>query len=1795
MIGDPILSAGQNTFYRTADLQVDVPLGSITLSRSFSSSPLTYIPLGSSSWGNKLKSVPVPFGRYASDESNTNPKFLWTTNFYSYVAHDIPSTNNPVDVQTIWGNFQSYTDCQITTNGHCATQQQKVSTSDRLLRLDAGYIFIQRDGTRQYYEARFISDAGTGSTGTTRELFFLTRLADVEGRTYAVVEYKSPDGGGMCPEGMAGTSPGAPYIFRIKSAYIDAGIGFTWGVKTIPGSSATECVITQATVLRPDGIGPSVPFTYRNNQSGWLESAAGGLEPELYNYDGGFGRVVDGQYVAFNPASGVGADGTGSTVGEMFDVAGTSGGVTCASNTCCASFSGYKEYKRTVTYNGENFGNGTSTDPGFVREFGHRDIDTSAYSVYHGTPIHRRVDSCGSNTDSCTAGEEIYGWLQSSGTTSGACTNANASAYRNERSNWFIDRNRREADTGVDAGPFSGEYYTRWERRGIERGVGPNVTSGNPLETWGQGFGYTSDLSAQFVNHTYRSSVLEPGGDAGVVYWHARTSNPNPPYLDIITGRVERVYQYGFTKNSSGTTVFRVLGTFYKTQRTCEDAVAPDPLGRTVLIEGPCEVTAVGAASCIDSTFPRTELHYFPTTDLNANAGRLNRAVQFPNGGCAGGLVTRYESYTPEGDPQEMHDANDAGTFYTYDNRRITSRSVPKPGGGNKTWYYGWDNGKLKSIAYPEGNYELFCYRSGTDCDGTWLRNLQWQAKASNATATSWSERIDYEYWPNDSLKRATYTIDNNPTAVRREEWFDQNAEGDPVRQQVGTGTGSFVHRRKFDGAGNLIAVGPAFNYPGGLPEFCSGSDGRCAWLSYDRANRLGQLDVYPTGSSPGIRTCFDSDKHGNITRVSQGCSTSSSCDLNGGLSTCATANSVNDYQYDDFGNVVTATLANTDDGSGSARGVTRYVYDALGSMTEAKFPSGLWQAHTYDKLGRLLGTTSYPYEAFTLTYDDATVAPSACGPLSNTKGRLVSRTDAVWTTYYSYDSEGRIVRESKKAVGQSDCRTSAPYLDTVYTYSWNGNLTSIRYPHGRTVTYTYPSSGASIDRVSSVSITTHDGTGFNGTQTIIDSVSWEPYGGLRSYVTNHVGSSNSSRVEYMLGGVTTEAPGTGSVTACGNSFGSTNDKTGRLRSLRVSNGPGTLGSGNGEIFKRLYTWTADQVARMDTCYLDDNLPITEIASYDKALRLTQVYAPNRPTSGGWQGNQSYTYDSRGNKTNIVVDIYGSNYGLGYAGNWPWGLTHLPDVLLKESSGGLAHDFYVDRDGFTYAISTPNTSETELGSYFYFNRRAAGTYSSVSFTDMTTWRTFFYRYDAFNRRINKTYPTDTTDYFFYDTGHQLLEDRGNSTTVFPGTPYSLEEYIWLDGRPLAIVRSKLNSSLQHFTADGSGTCDRNGQSVNCGTYFVVTDHIGKPVLSLDSNRRITGVGEYEPFGGMNRHEYWWGTGWTYGGGAGDSAIVADQRSHGMTTAFRAHFTRFEAENDHCGGGFKDGIQTSDNTTSAACGSYTGHLGETWTAWCPTVPNGSGYSQYRINWHTDADNCLPGCWFPPCPGGGTPAGFTMRDFEYQRYQGSSGATMYFPPLRFPGQYFDEETHLADNWNRAYFPPAGRYLQPEPFRTFVVAQTPMPSQHTIADVISGYSGPSKGTVDSEDVERGIAFLATAPEGRKVLLTYMPERYLQFLAGHQYAYAANNPLAYSDSTGNSCQSDARSRHTQCQNSCLAGAIACGLSVTAGCVFTGPADPVCAVGGAVAFCAPTVAWCVVSCARNLDKGLAACGAGKK
>ena len=100
----------------------------------------------------------------------------------------------------------------------------------------------------------------------------------------------------------------------------------------------------------------------------------------------------------------------------------------------------------------------------------------------------------------------------------------------------------------------------------------------------------------------------------------------------------------------------------------------------------------------------------------------------------------------------------------------------------------------------------------------------------------------------------------------------------------------------------------------------------------------------------------------------------------------------------------------------------------------------------------------------------------------------------------------------------------------------------------------------------------------------IITGASWEPYGGLRAYYANAQTRNDTgprpAAVEYLLGDDGTSPPSE----YCNAARPSAGDHTGRLRALWVSTG--AVHAGTGDIYKRTYSWRADQVERQYTCLL---------------------------------------------------------------------------------------------------------------------------------------------------------------------------------------------------------------------------------------------------------------------------------------------------------------------------------------------------------------------------------------------------------------------------------------------------------------------------------------------------------------------------------------------------------------------------------------------------------------------------------
>ncbi|WP_224362470.1 RHS repeat-associated core domain-containing protein [Hyalangium versicolor] len=1564
MAGDPVNTALGNSFERIVDVDVPGTIGSLQFTRRHTSNPVEWVHDAA------LLNTPKPFGA-----SLTQPDGVeWWHEYLSFVA----VSSSRWSVRDRDGRLLRFYPC---TGTPCQTEPGygNKSVRERLVRTSTGFTLVTMEGERLIFEAPYASS----SAGV--DHYFLSRILSSEGRTLATLTYQQPSNL-SCPTGASGTSSGVPYLAEVASP--EARLSFDYRALAY-ANTQVECVIGGVSLQPTSSDGgsavPIVTYAYTLDGSterpGRLASATWSDRSETYEYTGGAyqqsgsnGTAVRHEY----GANGTVALAQGGDEAWQFDSVVSVG--TCQSGSnCCGRLPTIRKGRNLLAGKGD----GTAADAGFTRAF-----ETLPNFGQQLEPrFYQLTDSCGLNNFACSPGTVRHEWTCTTPTSPGY-----EQAVKDKRGNWEVYEYAQ--DGGVPTTPL--------ERIAVKRGATDKNGTG-ALETKRYEYTYGPN-GEQLLAAEKQDTLLGPSGQ------YARTDSIYEPG----TTRMKAIIQSGWTRirdDISGTwsSERRFIGTFFFTSRIASGESTPDPLGRTLEVHGPCFVSGVSATDCASSQYPLTQYHYWPDTESSSRRNRLKSISRYASPISTPNVVT-FTQYDAWGNVTESVDDNGVTTQSTYQDQRLISQSV----GSQPATQYGYDQGRLIWTRFPEGNYEVFCYRKdtpGAACTGGTLTDkLQWKAKASSSDGATWTEKVTYTSWPDGTVQDERYlSWGASGAEARRVVKYAADAHGRPTWQQRGEKpsgvTWNNASIRLFDGADNLIGEGNPFNDP---PVFCNGPNASgvpastvCNSLVYDKANRLTQLDEFTTTAQ---RTCMSYDVQGNVTSVKVGCTTSTAC------SSCTQPAA--QYTYDDFGRVVEVQLPH-------AEGPIRYAYDASGNTrlkeTEQMRRNGEYLAYTYDGLSRLLSATRVytlpsagQQTLYRFGYDQDEAPDASCPQPSNTRGHMRYRVDSFGRTWFQYDSRGRLTGEIRVRAGTTTCNGSLennPH--TLYAYTDNGNLSQITYPHGRVVTYVY-GPGAAKDRVDSIDVTLHNGTAWGTSQRILSHAAWEPYAGLRGYQLHHLGSSNLSAVEYALGDNAAAVP-SAFCSSTGPSAASS-DLSGRVRSLRVSTGAFTPGTYPGDIYQRTYRWRADQVATDHTCVLGGTSPRTETFNYDKALRLTSAdFTPN--ATGTPVEARTYDYDGRSNRK----DTYYDNTSLH---THTYGAAPLVDRLLSRNSTtqtGLVEAFSYDADGrVTEKRLNKLDSETVVRPWLSFSYGPDDTVAtdSVFKAIVLNGTSYNYFYDALGRRRLKVYPSGVMDEFFYDSGHQLLTDQGVNTPLSPIGFRVEDDYIWLDGRPVSIIRGRLSTSWSR-ESDASTDCARNGEAALCGVYFPVTDHIGKPVVMLDSSRKVAGLGEYDPFGHVNRLTLEKGTAHPYASNLTNQSIASYTQPVGaplypnMSIRTRVLFGMVDTEDN--AGTPVDYVRLKTGTTFLT-NPLGGQLsGPVWTPWVQP-PTGSISVEFTSNATTQY------------------YGVVMKAYEHQRYQ--TGAQPFWTPLRFPGQYHDSESDLFENWNRFYDPSIGRYLQPEP---------------------------------------------------------------------------------------------------------------------------------------------------------------------
>lgn len=256
-------------------------------------------------------------------------------------------------------------------------------------------------------------------------------------------------------------------------------------------------------------------------------------------------------------------------------------------------------------------------------------------------------------------------------------------------------------------------------------------------------------------------------------------------------------------------------------------------------------------------------------------------------------------------------------------------------------------------------------------------------------------------------------------------------------------------------------------------------------------------------------------------------------------------------------------------------------------------------------------------------------------------------------------------------------------------------------------------------------------------------------------------------------------------------------------------------------------------------------------------------------------------------------------------------------------------------------------------------------------------------------------PWSSVDEYFYDTGHQMLSDRGSNVVGETATEYPEDDYIWLDGRPIALVRSRFNAGTWERNEDGHDIwCPRDGEGGLCGTFMLVTDYLGKPVAMYDRGG-TAGTATSEGFGYANRRQWRVGSP-RYENGSALVTTIEPPMTPGFDGPLRILMSRTNY------GEFSDVTLAGASQVALA-----GEHAHAWSDW-----------EYASGNSWDVD------WFDS----GEEYGFDIEAYEIRAKQ--EWVWWAWTPLRYPGQYYDQETELHENWNRYYDPSTGHYLAPEP---------------------------------------------------------------------------------------------------------------------------------------------------------------------
>jgi RHS repeat-associated protein len=726
------------------------------------------------------------------------------------------------------------------------------------------------------------------------------------------------------------------------------------------------------------------------------------------------------------------------------------------------------------------------------------------------------------------------------------------------------------------------------------------------------------------------------------------------------------------------------------------------------------------------------------------------------------------------------------------------------------------------------------------------------------------------------------------------------------------------------------------------------------------------------------------------------------------------------DYRLDNAGNRIgkTTTAANA-----SITGDVSRAYDELNRLIQLTGASGQITTLSYDKNGNQVTVTDGNQNTINEDHDALDRVTGSLAPLNSSvfysyddQNNIVQVTDPKGlVTLYTYDGRNNLLQVSSPDTGLTD-----------YSYDEAGNRLSQRDANGvvarfaydalnRPLTVTYPNTTLNISygydagtygKGRLTSINDHSGTTF---------LDYDPRGNI-VYKGLDTGSTQISmsyaynttdqliQLTYPSGRVVDFTRGSsGLITGASTSTDSGSQVLASNTDYLPFGPMSALAYGNGITYAAVYdldyrvsNMTHSSLRNTQYDY-DDAENITSINNTHSAANQVFTYdALNRLDSAeGKYGNLSYRYDANGNRLSYTDDASVDSYTY--------------DVNSHRLLSTNDWDYQYDNNGNQIAkiTRTNNSGDGTLYRYDDSNRLVEISERVTISNEQLDTVVATYTYNSRGQRAKKV-STNGATHYIYSPDDLLLAEIDQDDLV-------LREYIYLNGQPLAVAQTSLTQGPKER---GAKTIidDLDGETSSTGRWKNVKNKrawLGYYARSKNRGNTYrwtpTGLnaGDYKVWARWPRTQKGNKTAnYTIQHNGQSSLSVQDQSSPGRkwrklgTYTFSGEGSEYIEVSDLGGKTAADGIRLVElvsppaEPTAALYYIHNDHLG---TPQILTDPNGT------VAWSAD----------------------------YQPFgEVTINTNSIVNNLRFPGQYFDEETNLQQNYFRDYDPRLGRYVQSDP---------------------------------------------------------------------------------------------------------------------------------------------------------------------